>query len=257
MLDFLQTALIGSGLVAIVAAAIGYFLVLRGQSFAGHALSHIGFAGATGAVLVGLPPFWGLLGFTGIAGLIMGYLSEELEGHDIAVGMILSASLGLGLLFLHFYTSFASQVTALLFGNVLGIAPEFLPVLAGLAVLALGALALLARPLIFSSLQPELAEARGVSLRLVSVLFLGLAGLAIALSAQVVGMLLVFTLLIGPPAAAQNLTRHVSTGVVLSIVLGLLAAWGGIGLAILTDWPTSFCITALSAAIYSMSLLKA
>ena len=96
-LNFIETALFGSSLIAIVAAAIGYFMVLRGQSFAGHALSHVGFAGATGAILVGLPPFWGLLGFSTLAGVAMGFLSEKLAGRDIAIGMILSFSLGLGL----------------------------------------------------------------------------------------------------------------------------------------------------------------
>lgn len=255
-LNFIETALFGSSLIAIVAAAIGYFMVLRGQSFAGHALSHVGFAGATGAILVGLPPFWGLLGFSTLAGVAMGFLSEKLAGRDIAIGMILSFSLGLGLLFLHFYTAYASQVTTLLFGNVFGIDQEYLPTLAALSALSLLLLGFIARPLLFASLQPELAEARGVSLRLISVLFLGLSGLAIALCTQVVGMLLVFTLLIGPAAAAQNLTRRVTTGLWLSASIGLAASWGGIWLAIISDWPSSFCITALSAAFYALSLLR-
>lgn len=231
-------------------------MVLRGQSFAGHALSHVGFAGATGAILVGLPPFWGLLGFSTLAGVAMGFLSEKLAGRDIAIGMILSFSLGLGLLFLHFYTAYASQVTTLLFGNVFGIDQAYLSTLAGLSAPSLLLLGFIARPLLFASLQPELAEARGVPLRLVSVLFLGLSGLAIALCTQVVGMLLVFTLLIGPAAAAQNLTRRVTTGLWLSVAIGIAAAWGGIWLAIISDWPSSFCITALSAAFYSLSLLR-
>ena len=255
-LNFIETALLGSSLIAIVAAAIGYFMVLRGQSFAGHALSHVGFAGATAAILVGLPPFWGLLGFSTLAGVAMGFLSEKLAGRDIAIGMILSFSLGLGLLFLHFYTAYASQVTTLLFGNVFGIDQAYLSTLAALSALSLVLLGFIARPLLFASLQPELAEARGVPLRLVSVLFLGLSGLAIALCTQVVGMLLVFTLLIGPAAAAQNLTRRVTTGLWLSVAIGIAAAWGGIWLAIISDWPSSFCITALSAAFYSLSLLR-
>jgi len=253
---FLYTALAGSTIVALVGAMIGYFLVLRNQTFAGHALSHIGFAGATGAVLVGLSPFWGLIAFSGIAGVLMGALGEKLAGRDIAIGMILSLSLGLGLLFLHFYTAFATQLTALLFGNVLGIDPAMLMPLALIATFTLAALALLSRPLIFASLQPELAEARGVSLRGISMLFLGLSGLAIALCAQIVGMLLVFTLLIGPAAAAQRLTIRIVPGLVLSVIFALAMCWGGIGLAVLTDWPTSFCITALSALIYGFSLFK-
>ena len=253
---FITTALSGSALVALVAAAIGYFLVLRGQTFAGHALSHVGFAGATGAVLVGLSPFWGLILFSGLAGIAMGALGEKLAGRDIAIGMILSLALGLGLLFLHFYTAYATQISALLFGNVLGIDPAMLLPLGIVAGLTLLALSLMARPLIFATLQPELAEARGVSLRGLSMLFLGLSGLAIALATQIVGMLLVFTLLIGPAAAAQRLTLRILPGLGLSMVFALIMSWGGIGLAILTDWPTTFCMTALSGAIYGLSLLK-
>ncbi len=255
-LTFIQTSLIGSGVVAIVAASVGYFLVLRSQTFAGHALSHIGFAGATGAVLFGLSPFWGLIGFTTVAGMAMGFLGEKLAGRDVAIGMILSLSLGFGLLFLHFYTSFASQLTALLFGNVLGIDQSTLPSLAIICAAALTLLALMSRPLLFATLQPDLAEARGVSLRLVSVLFLGLSGLAIALCTQVVGMLLVFTMLIAPAASAQNMTGRLVTGLCLSLFFALTASWGGIALAIASDWPTSFCITAVSGLIYAFSLLK-
>src|ERR1019366_937908 len=119
--DFILNALAAGGIVAVVAGAVGFFLVMRSQAFAGHALSHVGFAGATGAVLIGLPPFWGLLALTVVAGLAMGFLGDRVSGRDVAIGMVLSLSLGLGLLFLHFYTSFATQATSLLFGNVFGV----------------------------------------------------------------------------------------------------------------------------------------
>src|SRR5690242_10686550 len=112
--DFMVNAFLASGIVAAVAGIVGFFLVLRSQTFAGHALSHVGFAGATGAVLVGLPPLWGLVTFTIGAGLGMGVLGERLSGRDVAIGIVLSLSMGLGLLFLHFYTAYATQVTALL-----------------------------------------------------------------------------------------------------------------------------------------------
>ena len=114
-------AFAASGIVALLAGVVGFFLVLRGQTFAGHALSHVGFAGATGAVLIGIPPLWGMLAFTVGAGLGMGVLGERIKARDVAVGVMLSLSLGLGLLFLHFYTAYATQVTALLFGNILGV----------------------------------------------------------------------------------------------------------------------------------------
>lgn len=195
--DFMINAFAAAGIVAVLAGIVGYFLVLRGQTFAGHALSHVGFTGATGAVLLGISPIWGMVGFTLAAGIGMGALGERLAGRDVAIGVILSGALGFGLLFLHFYTSFATQVTALLFGNVLAVSRDTLAALAGIGAVSLVALALIARPLLFASLQPELAEAKGVSLRTVSVLFLAVCALAVAAATQIVGVLLVFTLLVG------------------------------------------------------------
>ena len=251
---FAINALVAAGIVALVAGAVGYFLVMRGQSFAGHALSHVGFAGATGAVLVGLPPFWGLVALTVAGGLAMGALGDRISGRDVAIGMILSLSLGLGLLFLHFYTAFAAQATSLLFGNVFAVDRPTLYALLALGAACLAALSVVARPLLFVTLQPELAEARGVSPRLLSVLFLGLVAIAVAEAAQIVGVLLVFTLMVGPAAAAQRLTTRLSAGIALTLLLGLAEAWLGIVLAFYTDWPASFWIAALSAGAYFGSL---
>ncbi|MCG1019262.1 MULTISPECIES: metal ABC transporter permease [Burkholderiaceae] len=253
--EFMINAFAASGIVAIVAGIVGFFLVMRQQTFAGHALSHVGFTGATGAALLGVSPLWGMIGFTVAAGIAMGALGERLSGRDVAIGITLSLSLGAGLLFLHFFTAYATQVTTLLFGNVLGVSTSVLASLAWLALLALTALAAIARPLIFSSLQPELAEAKGVSLRAVSVLFLAVVAIAVAQCTQIVGVLLVFTLMVGPAAAAQNLTTRIGAGVACAALLALAQAWSGITLAFYTDWPTSFWITSLSAIAYGASLL--
>jgi zinc/manganese transport system permease protein len=252
--DFMRTAFAASGMAAVLAGAVGYFLVLRGQTFAGHALSHVGFTGATGAVLFGLSPLAGLIGFTLAAGIAMGLFGEKLAERDVAIGMMLSLALGLGLLFLHFYTSAATQAAALLFGNVLGVDAAALATLALLAFGSLLALAVIARPLIFASLQSELAEARGVPLRFVSVAFLAIVAVAVAECAQIVGVLLVFTLMVGPAAAAQNFSRRLVGGVLLSAGLSLIDAWGGLTLAFYTDWPASFWITALSGVVFFASL---
>jgi zinc/manganese transport system permease protein len=184
----------------------------------------------------------------------MGLFGEKLAERDVAIGMILSLALGLGLLFLHFYTTGATQAAALLFGNVLGVDESALITLGLLAVGSLVALAIIIRPLIFASLQPELAEARGARLRFVSVAFLAIVGVAVAECAQIVGVLLVFTLMVGPAAAAQNLSRRLGRGVMLAAGLALAEAWGGLTLAFYTDWPTSFWITALSSLVYLASL---
>jgi len=253
--DFMRSAFAASGLAAVLAGTVGFFLVLRGQTFAGHALSHVGFAGATGALLFGVSPVFGLLALTLVAGVGMGFLGEKLSERDVAIGMILSLSLGLGLLFLHFYTAAATQAAALLFGNVLGVDDAALTTLAILTPLSLLALAFFGRPLLFASLQSELAEARGVPVRLVAILFLGLVAAAVAEAAQIVGVLLVFTLMVGPGASALNFSRRIAPAIALSAALAVAEAWGGLTLAYYTDWPTSFWIATLSGAVYGLSLL--
>jgi zinc/manganese transport system permease protein len=248
--EFMNNAFAAAGIVAVVSGIVGYFLVMRGQTFAGHALSHIGFAGATGAGLIGLAPLWGLLGFTLAAGIVMGALSERMSNRDIAIGIVLSLALGFGLLFLHYYTSFATQATAILFGNVLAVDREMIATLVVLGAITLLALGSIMRPLIFSTLQPELAEAKGVPLRFVSTAFLAIVALAVSECAQIVGVLLVFTLMVGPPAAAQRVTTGLWSGLLLSAVLALAEAWLGLTLAYHTDWPVSFCIAVLSALGY-------
>jgi zinc/manganese transport system permease protein len=251
--DFMQNAFAAAGVAAVVSGLVGYFLVLRGQTFAGHALSHIGFAGATGAMLISVAPVWGLVGLTVAAGIGMGLLGERISGRDVAIGVVLSLALGFGLLFLHYYTSFATQATALLFGNVLAVDRAMIGTLVGLGLVTLGGLAAIMRPLIFASLQPELAEAKGVPLRFVSTAFLTVVALAVSECAQIVGILLVFSLMVGPPATAQRLVTGLWSGMALSAVLAVAEAWCGIAIAYHTDWPVSFCIALLSALGYFLS----
>lgn len=248
--DFMLNAFAATFIVACVAGTIGYFMVLRGQTFAGHAMSHVGFAGATGAVLLGASPLLGLTLFTVLAGLGVGLLGERAQGRDVAIGIVLSLSLGLGLLFLHFYTAFAGQATTLLFGNILGVGRSTLWFMLAIGLLSLLALGAIARPLIFCSVQPELAEAKGISPRAIGTIFMVLVGLAVAESVQVVGILLVFTLMVAPAATAMHLTSKIGSALALSVILALAEAWIGLVLAYYTDWPASFWITLLGAACY-------
>jgi zinc/manganese transport system permease protein len=252
--EFMTNAFAAAGIAAVVSGVVGFFLVMRGQTFAGHALSHIGFAGATGAGLIGLAPLWGLIGFTLAAGIAMGVLGERISNRDVAIGIVLALALGFGLLFLHYYTSFATQATALLFGNVLAVDRGMIATLLALGIVTLAALGAIMRPLIFASLQPELAEAKGVPLRLVSTAFLAVVALAVSECAQIVGVLLVFTLMVGPPAAAQRLAGGLWSGLMLSAALALGEAWLGLTAAFYTDWPVSFCIAVLSALGYFAAL---
>jgi zinc/manganese transport system permease protein len=254
--DFMRAAFAAGGLVAVVAGAVGFFLVLRHLTFAGHALSHVGFAGATGAALIGITPLWGLVGSTLAAGIAMGLLGARLRGRDVAIGIVLSLALGLGVLFLNIYTSQTTRATGILFGNVLGVSFETVRTLLGLSIVSLAALAVISRPLLFATLEPELAEARGVSLRFISVLFLAIVAIAVAEAAQIVGVLLVFALMVGPAATALRLTARIGWGIALSVILALLETWFGIALAYVSDWPTSFCIVLLTCSVYFLSLMN-
>lgn len=254
--DFMRNAFAAAAIVAVLAGTVGYFLVLRSQTFAGHALGHVGFTGATGAVLIGIAPLWGLVLVTVAAGIGMGLMGERLAERDVAVGLILAFALALGLLFLHFFTAYATQATTLLFGNVLAVDIGTIWILLGLGVASLAMLATISRPLLFASLQPELAEAKGVSLRLYGVLFLTIVAVTTAECVQIVGVLLVFALMVGPAAAAQQVTGSVAAGVLVSAALALCEAWLGITLAYYTDWPSSFWIAALSAMAYVLAVLS-
>lgn len=253
--EFMRNAFMACTIVGIVAGAVGYFLVLRGETFAGHALAHVGFPGATGALLFGMSPIWGLTLFTVVAGICIGLLGEK-SRRDVAIGLVLTFSLGLGLLFLHFYTAYASQATNVLFGNVLGINAETIVVLAVLGLACLVVLAVIARPLLFASLQPELAEARGLRLDVVATLFMVVVAVSTVEAMQIVGVLLVFALMVAPAAAAARITHRVATGVACSMALAVGIAWASLVLAYYTDWPTSFWITTLGAAVYLLTGLR-
>lgn len=253
--EFMINAFSASGIIAILSGVVGYFLVLREQTFAGHALSHVGFTGATGAALLGIPPLWGMIGFTLVVGIIMGILGEKLSTRDVGIGIILSLSFGFGLLFLYFFTSYATQINGLLFGNILCVNKEMLMNLFIITLFCLISISAIARPLLFSSIQPELAEAKGVSLQKISIIFLSITSLAVAACSQIVGVLLVFTLMVGPSAAAQNFTSKIIIGIILSILFSIIQAWVGISLSFYTNWPTSFWITTLAALFYGISIL--
>lgn len=252
--EFARNALLAGTIVALVASLIGYFVVLRSQAFAGHALSHIGFAGATGATLLGLSSLWGMILFTLLAALGMGALGERIRGRDVEIGMVLSFALGLGVLFLNLYTQHAAQTVSILFGSILSVSRSDVLTIAICSVIVLLCLLVLARPLLFASVDPVVARARGVPVRSLSIIFLLLLALTIAQAVQVVGVLLVFALLIAPPATAMRLTRRPLTAALLSVVLGLAITWGGLVLTFVGHWSASFYISALATLAYLLAV---
>jgi zinc/manganese transport system permease protein len=247
---FIQNAFLAGSIVAVAAALLGYFLVIRGLTFAGHALSNIGFSGAAGAVLLGVQPVYGLLVFTVAASLAIAVLGREIRERDVAIGVIMTFALGLGILFLSLYDGYAQQAYSILFGTILGISRQDVLVTGLFSLLIIVGILILWRPLLFSSFDPEMAEARGVPLRAIAGIFLVLVALTVSVAMQVVGVLLVFALLVGPAATAARLVRRPAWTVVLAIALGLCYTWLGILLAANSTWPVSFFIAAISFVVY-------
>ncbi|MDQ6918302.1 MAG: metal ABC transporter permease [Candidatus Dormibacteraeota bacterium] len=251
---FMQNALIVGTLVAVLAGAAGYFVVLRGQTFAAHMLSQVGFPGAAAGVLLHVSPVVGLIAFCVVAALGIAYLGHRLgAGHraeSAAVGSILAFSLGLGLLFFRLYAGTAQGVYAFLFGTILGISDRDVAVSLVTTLVALGALAVIGRPLVFASVDPDVAEARGVRVRALSIGFLLILALAIAVTVQIVGTLLVFALLVAPGASALQLTARPMRGLALSILLSLGFTWLGLAIAYFTVYPIGFFITTFAFATY-------
>jgi len=248
--SFIENAFVAGTLIAIVSAIVGYFVVLRAQAFAAHALSHVGFAGATLAALVGISGLLGMSGFTVAAALGMGALGKRIHGRDVEIGMILSFALGLGVLFLRLYTNSSSETVSVLFGSILSVTHTDILLTLFFGIGTLVVLAAIFRPLLFSSIDPEVAEARGVPIKLLSIVFMFLLAITVAEAIQVVGVLLVFALIVAPAAAAQHLTRKPFSAIAISVALGVAFTWAGLLLALATSWPVSFYIAALAALTY-------
>jgi len=258
-----QNALWLGGVIAVVSGAIGVFTVLRGQSFAGHAMSDMGAAGAAGALLAGGTAIAGFLSFSVVAGASVDLLGVRPRDRDVATGLVLTAVLGLGSLFLFFDTRIVGAPEIILFGSLFTSDPGLTPWLSALGAAVLLALAIVFRPLVFISLSPDTALARGVPVRAVGFAFMLLLALAVGESSLVVGSLLSTSLLIGPASAALRVTARLRHAIPIAAVLGLLATWLGILLAYDSfywppygrGWPVSFFITGLVLAIHLLSRL--
>jgi len=248
--QFVQYAFLAGTLIAIICAVVGYFVVLRGQAFAAESLSCVGFTGATGAAIIGLTSLTGTFLFTIFISLLFGLFGKRLKGRDSEIGLVLSFALGLGVLFLKLYTSNATEAVGILFGSILSVTTGDLYLSLVTGILALSLLGIIFRPLLFSSIDPELAEARGVSIQLLGVMFMLLLGITIAEAILVVGVLLVFALLIAPAATAQHLANRPMKAIMISVLLGLFFLWGGLLLGLLFHLPVSFFIAGLASMTY-------
>jgi zinc/manganese transport system permease protein len=251
---FMQNALAAGSIVAVVAGIVGYFMVLRGQSFAGHTLSQVGFPGAAGAALVGVTPALGLLVFCVGAALGIAALSDragvERRSESAAIGAILAFALALGFLFASLYNGFVGGVYAVLFGTFLGITDTQVGVLLAAAVVVVAVVAWMGRPLLFASIDPDSAAARGVPVRALSVAFLVVLGVGVAEAAQITGTLLVFALLVAPAATAQQLSARPVIALPLSVGIALAVAWIGIAGAYYSPYPVGFHVTTVAIVAY-------
>lgn len=257
--EFIQNAYLAGTIVAVIAAVMGYFVVLRSQAFASEALSDIGFAGAAGAAVMGISSLMGMFVLSILAALGMGALGDRLRGRDVEIGMVLSCALGLGVLFLTIYSQTGSNATVgvnVLFGSILSVTGGDIRTTLYSSMFTLILLAILFRPLLFASIDPEVAQARGIPVRLLSMIFLVLLAITTAEAILVVGALLVLALLIAPAATALRLTHRPLTSILLSVILGLAIIWGGLTLAFVgpgRHLPVGFFVAALAALFYFVS----
>ena len=251
---FMVNAFRAGAAVAVVTGVVGWFMVLRRQSFAGHTIAVVGFPGAAGAAVLGVAVADGYVAFCLIAALAIAAVPPStrraFSEESAVTGTVQAVLLGLGYLFVTLYHGFVSSVDALLFGSMLGITSGQVVELAVVALIGVVATAALWRPLLLSSVVPDLAAARGVPVRLLATAFLVLLGLAAAAASQITGSLLVFALLVMPAATAQRLTARPLAGVVLSVAIGLGVTWAGLAIAYWSPYPIGFWITTLAFAAY-------
>lgn len=253
---FMRNALVGGSLVAVAAGLLGYFVITRQNAFAAHALAHIGFPGATGAILLGVPVTLGLAVFCVGGGLLIGLLGRRVADREIATGTVLALATAVGVLFASLASANAGTTTSVLFGNLLAISADQLLVFAGFTAAVVGTLAVLARPLVFASVDPAVAEARGVPVRALGITFVVLLALTITMAVQVVGTLLLFALVVTPAATALRLTARPARVAALAVALALGSVWGGLLLSAMVDLPPSFFIVSLAVLAWLAVLIS-
>lgn len=260
--DLFLRAFAGGSIAALTASPVGYFLVIRSQAFASEALLDICFAGATGAALAGFSPLTGMIVFSLLSAVSLGALGDRVRGRSIEIGMVLSAALGLGVLFLSMYArtsgAHATAGVAILFGSIMSVREADIVRVAIAGAVALLSLGVMYRPLLFASIDPAGAAARGVPLRGLSIGFLMVVALAAAACTLVVGVLLATALLIAPAAAAVRLARSPFGSLLLSVCFGVAVLWAGLLLSFGGHWyhpPVGFSVTTCAAALYMVAVL--
>lgn len=257
--EFVRNAFEAGTIIALVAGIVSYLVVLRRSSFAAHALGHVGFSGAAGAVLFGVNPLFGLLLFTTVSGTGMAVLGSKASQRDVEIGTVLAFMLALGVLFLAFYNGFADEAYSILFGEIVGISSAQVVFTLATAIPVLVALALVYRQLLFASLDEQVAEAKGMHTTALGVIFMLVLAVAISIAVTIIGVLLIFALTVTPAAIAIRLARRPVYAVTIAVLVALSAMWAGIFIgfwvAFLTTSlasriPTSFFIVTIVFVAY-------
>ncbi len=248
--QFMQHAFESGTMIAIVAGIIGYLVVIRRTSFAAHAYAEIGFAGAAGSVLIGLDPIIGMLIATIVSGLGIALLGKKASERDVEIGSILAFALGLGLLFISLYSGYATEAYSILFGQILGISSGNVMITLLVSAIILAILAVVYRPILFASLDEDVAEAKGMNVVALGAIFMILLAAAVSIAIQVSGVLLIFALMVTPAATAVRLTRKPKHAIALAVAISLLATWAGLLLAFYAPYPVSFFITSIVFLAY-------
>jgi zinc/manganese transport system permease protein len=261
--QFMRNAFEAGTIIAIVAGIIGYFVVLRRSAFATHALGHVGFSGAAGAVFLGVNPVYGLLAFTVSGAAGMSLLGRRVATRDIEIGTVLAFMLALGLLFLSLYNGFAQEAYSILFGEVLGISDASVLFTLEASVVVLAVVLLFYRRLLFASFDEDVAEAKGLPLAALGLVFMVLLAVAISIAVQVIGVLLIFALMVTPAAIAVRLTKSPFGAIVVSVLVAVFSVWLGLFIAfyagdlgtsgvgsLFAAAPASFFIVATSFLLY-------
>ncbi|MFC4892859.1 metal ABC transporter permease [Pseudofrancisella aestuarii] len=254
---FMQYAFIAGTIIAFICGIISFFVIIRRLSFASHALGHISLTGAAGAVLINISAMTGQLFINLIAGLLMGAFGDKIKKNDIAIGIVLTFFLGLGTYFLFLYqTGYSGSVMSILVGNILTVTLEQIYILLGLAIFTIILLISIARPLFISSLDPVFAESKNIPNKFLSILLFVAIAITVSMACQVVGILLVFSLLIGPAAIATQWVDGFYKPIILSTIISIISVWSAIIAAYYIDVPISFFITSIICGLYVISLVK-
>lgn len=239
-------------MIAIVAGLVSYLVILRRSAFAAHAMAHVGFAGAAGAVLAGISPVYGLFAFTSVTGSGIAVLGPRASNRDVEIGSVLAFMLGLGVLFISLYKGYATETYSILFGEILGISASAVALTVGASLAILGAMALVYRPLLFSALDEDVAEAKGMPMLALGVIFMLLVAAAVSIAVQVIGVLLIFALLVTPAAIALRLSRRPVVAMLIAVLVALAATWAGLFVSWYFPYPVSFFIVTIVFGTYAL-----